>query len=122
MPRRASKKTPVVMSGYLYTDDPLTTGIVLDSPAWLAWLEANAAPSFYYQGAAAGLTVRHEVKQRGSSYWVAYRFSQGKLHKVYLGAACRVTRSALEAALATLMVSQTDPTHSADCTPSSGNR
>lgn len=120
MPRRASKKTPVVISGYLYTDDPLTTGIVLDSPAWLAWLEAQATASFYYQGPGGGLTVRREVKQRGGWYWVAYRFSQGKLHKVYLGATRRVTRLALEAALTTLMANPTDPGHSSDRTPSSG--
>lgn len=114
MPRHASKKTPVVVSGYLYTDDPQTTGIILDSPAWLAWLESKVAPSFYYQGPQAGCTVRREVKQRGGWYFVAYRFSQRKLHKVYLGAAPCVTRSALESALSTLLSRDILAAHSPD--------
>ena len=116
MPRHASKKTPLVLSGYLYTDDPHTTGIVLDSPAWVAWLESKAAPSFYYQGPTAGCTVRREVKQRGGWYWVAYHFAKGKLHKVYLGTARSVTRSILDAALSTLLAD--DQLHA----PSPGHR
>jgi LuxR family maltose regulon positive regulatory protein len=93
----------VVISGYLYTDDPQTTGIALDSPAWWAWLESNAAPSFYYQTPLAGCTLRREVKQRGGCYWVAYRCSHRTLHKVYLGPARSITRLALDAALLTLL-------------------
>lgn len=109
MPRRASKKTPVVISGYLYTDDLETTGTVLDSPAWLAWLESNVASSFYYQTPTAGCTVRRELKQRGGSYWVAYRYAHHKLLKVYLGPARAVTRAALETALLSLLTRTASP-------------
>jgi LuxR family transcriptional regulator, maltose regulon positive regulatory protein len=119
MARRASKKTPLVVSGYLYTDDPLTTGLVLDSPAWFVWLEAGATASFYYQGAVGGLTVRRERKQRGGWYWVAYHSSQGKLHKIYLGPAHAVTRAALETALVRLMASPIQPTQAAPCSTTS---
>jgi LuxR family maltose regulon positive regulatory protein len=119
MSRRASKKTPVVVSGYLYTDDPLTTGLVLDSPAWFGWLETLATVSFYYQGASGGLTVRRERKQRGGWYWVAYHSSQGKLRKVYLGPAHGITRAALEAALVRLTASSIQPTQAANGSTSS---
>ena len=68
MARRASKKTPVVISHYLYTNDPVTTGIALDTPGWFAWLKAQTTVSFYYQGAQTGITVRREAKQRGRQY------------------------------------------------------
>ncbi|MBI1794475.1 MAG: hypothetical protein HYR70_09805 [Chloroflexi bacterium] len=119
MPRHASKKTPMVVGGYLYTDDPLTTGLVLDSTAWFVWLEAQATSSFYYQGAGGGLTVRRERKQRGGCYWVAYHSAQGKLRKVYLGQALAVTRAALEAALVRLMASPIQPTQAATCSTTS---
>jgi LuxR family maltose regulon positive regulatory protein len=111
MPRGASKKTPLVISGYLYTEDPQTTGTALDTPAWLAWLESTVALSFYYQAPTAGCTVRREVKQRGGTYWVAYRCVHRQLHKVYLGPARAVTRAALDAALLTLLARTGSPDH-----------
>jgi len=119
MPRRASKKTPIVVSGYLDTDDPLTTGLVLDSPAWFVWLEAGATISFYYQGARGGLTVRRERKQRGGWYWVAYHSSQGKLRKIYLGPAHAITRATLESALVRLTARPRQPTQAANCSTTS---
>ena len=102
MPRRASKKTPVVISNYLYTDDPVTTGIALDTPEWFAWLETQTTVSFYYQGAQTGITVRREAKQRGGQYWVAYRWVSGRLRKMYLGTAKNVTKASLAVTLNTL--------------------
>ena len=102
MPRSASKKTPIVLNSILYTNDPLTTGIALDSPSGFIWLEAETTTSFYFQKGDFGMTVRREIRQRGSRYWLAYRFSQGKLHKVYLGTAQKVNRMSLEAGLTRL--------------------
>ncbi len=102
MPRGASKKTPVVLNSILFTNDPLTTGIALDSSSWFMWLEGETTTSFYFQAGDFGMTVRREIRQRGSRYWLAYRFSQGKLHKVYLGTAPKVNRTSLEAGLSLL--------------------
>jgi hypothetical protein len=72
--------------------------IRLDTPAWAQWLEAETTRSFAYPlfDRAAGwitgfMTVRKERKQRGSSYWVAYRRSDGQLRKIYLGRSPQVT-------------------------------
>jgi LuxR family maltose regulon positive regulatory protein len=88
----------------LYTNNPLTTGLALDSPAWFIWLEAETTTSFYFQDGDFGMTVRRESRQRGSRYWLAYHFSQGKLHKVYLGTTPKVNRTSLEAGLTLLTV------------------
>ncbi len=61
MPRRASRKTPLVLSGYLYTDDAFT-GTRLDLPAWFAWL--STATTFYYDGRRGTFTTRCERRQR----------------------------------------------------------
>ena len=102
MSRGASKKTPVILNNILYTNNPLTTGIALDSPAWFIWLEAETTTSFYFQNRNFGMTVRRESRQRGSRYWLAYHFSQGRLHKVYLGTGQKVNRASLEAGLTRL--------------------
>ena len=102
MPRRASKKTPVVISNHLYTNDPATTDIALDTAEWFAWLETQTTVSFYYQSAQTGITVRREAKQRGGQYWVAYRWVSGRLRKMYLGTAKNVTKASLAVTLNTL--------------------
>lgn len=72
--------------------------IRLDTLAWAQWLEAPTTRSFAYPlfDRAAGwitgfMTVRKEQRQRGSSYWVAYRRSDGQLRKIYLGRSPQVT-------------------------------
>jgi hypothetical protein len=72
--------------------------IRLDTPAWAQWLETETTRSFAYPlfdraaGWIAGfMTVRKEQRQRGSSYWVAYRRSDGQLRKIYLGRSPQVT-------------------------------
>ncbi len=44
--------------------------------------------------------MRKERRQRGGSYWVAYRRGNGRVHKIYLGMASAVTRQRLEAVAA----------------------
>ncbi len=93
MPRRASRKTPLVLSGYLYTDDAFT-GTRLDSPAWCAWL--STATTFYYDGRRGTFTARCERRQRGDRYWTAYRRQRGVLRRVYLGKTDLLTAQRLE--------------------------
>jgi len=66
--------------------------IELDTPEWRAWLEQPTSSSFAYPiydeqaGYIEGfMTVRKERRVRGGEYWVAYRRSGGRLHKLYLG-------------------------------------
>lgn len=94
MSRKSSISTPTVISGYLYTNDPATTGIKLDSPNWLAWLEENA--SFYFEHEAAGFSVRRQ-KHRKGYYWYGYKRISGRLYKLYLGMQSAVTPEKLAA-------------------------
>jgi hypothetical protein len=81
--------------------------IRLDTPAWTQWLETETTRSFAYPlfdraaGWIAGfMTVRKERRARGSSDWVAYRRSDGQLHKIYLGRSPQVTGLRLAAVAA----------------------
>ena len=68
---------------------------VLDLPAGsLAWLQE--VPSFAFAGQRGAYTARQETKQRGESYWYAYRKRGGKLTKAYLGKAPDLTLARLE--------------------------
>ena len=86
MPRKSSKNTPVILSGVLYTNDE-HTGLRVGSTAWWSWLQ-NAA-RFYYQ-TETPFTARPEKRRQGI-FWYAYRRSQGKLYKMYLGAPHQLT-------------------------------
>lgn len=66
-----------------------------ESQEWFAWLAG--IPSFAFLGRAGRFTARRETKQRGESYWVAYRRADGKLRKHYLGRTCDLTVEKLEA-------------------------
>ncbi len=66
-----------------------------EGPAWFAWLEEVS--SFAFQGQVGSFTARKERKQRGTSYWSAYRKTQGKLAKKYLGKSSDLTLAHLEA-------------------------
>ena len=63
-------------------------------PAWFAWLDAVS--SFAFQGQGGSFTVRKETKQRGAGYWYAYRKTQGKLAKKYLGKTASLSLVRLE--------------------------
>jgi hypothetical protein len=71
-----------------------------DSPEWFAWLaQLN---SFHFQGKGGHFTARQERKQRGETYWYAYR----KAHKIrlkrYLGTTAKLTLAHLEQAACAL--------------------
>ena len=87
--------------------DPAHPGrcIDLDSAAWFVWLEAVETTRFTYaledaaQGYIVGwMTVRKERRQRGGTYWTAYRRAGQRVRKVYLGNSAQVTRARLKEA------------------------
>ncbi len=110
-----SEKTPRVweVQGYgaergrrAILSDPSEPGpdIMLDSPAWFAWLEAPTTTRFSYPlfDPAAGyimgfMTVRKEQRKRGTSYWSVYRRCQGRVQRVYLGRSVTLTDARLNA-------------------------
>ena len=78
--------------------------LVLDTPAWSAWLDDPGTRSFAFpvydpvQGYIAGfMTVRKEPRQRGSAYWSAYWRVGGQVRKAYVGASGAVTAARLQA-------------------------
>ena len=99
-----SRSTPTVADGVLFDPARPDRLIRLDSPAWRTWLEAPTTTGFAYPlfdpaiGYSLGvMTVRKERRQRGGSYWLAYRRVGGRLCKVYLGGAPAVTAPRLQA-------------------------
>jgi LuxR family maltose regulon positive regulatory protein len=85
--------------------DPAQPGraIWLDSTAWFTWLEAAETTRFTYAlddpalGYIVGwMTVRKERRQRGGTYWTAYRRVGQRVRKIYLGPSQRVTRARLK--------------------------
>ncbi len=86
------------MSGYLYTHDAYT-GTAVNTPTWFVWL--SFGQTFYYQAQLGSFTARHE-KRRNGSFWYAFRRSQGKLRKVYLGRSTHLTQAVLSRATALL--------------------
>ena len=93
-----AQRIPHVANGVLHANEPLgVASIVVDSPAWFAWLEDPATRSFSFEGPSGTLTARRE-RRTGSleGYWTAYRKQGGKLRKVYLGKAANVTVERLD--------------------------
>ena len=95
---------PLLEDGRLYDERHPGAVIVVDTPAWFAWLEAGSSTRFRYAlfdpavGYSTGfMTVRKEARRRGGVYWTAYRRARGggKVRKVYLGRAVQVTQARL---------------------------
>jgi LuxR family maltose regulon positive regulatory protein len=77
-------KTPLVEAGLLR--EPASASIIpLDSAEWFDWVADERHCSFHFRHADGEFTARKESKQRGSSYWIAYRQVHNKLYKRYLG-------------------------------------
>ena len=101
--RKLNNSMPLVISGYLYTNDPETTGTRLTDPAWPAWLETASA--FYYEAWTDGsFSARsqkaHDQDGTPGAYWYAYKRVKGKLLKRYLGTGRALTRERLDAVAA----------------------
>jgi hypothetical protein len=103
-------------SAYAYLEDSPDERVVLDTPAWVGWLEAPTTASFAYpvfdpcRGYIVGvMTVRKEGRQRGGFYWSAYRRQGGRVRKVYLGPATALTRARLDEVARSFIADQTPP-------------
>ena len=70
--------------------------IKLDSKNWFEWLELEETRSFAFEGQHGYFTARKESKARGTEYWYAYRWLNGKTRKAYLGASSNLTREKLD--------------------------
>src|SRR6516164_2720195 len=76
-----------------------------EGPAWFAWLDEVS--SFAFHGQRGSYTARKESKQRGAGYWYAYRKTQGKLVKKYLGKTADLTLARLEEVAGVLHAART---------------
>ena len=99
-----AQRIPHVADGVLYVQEPPgAPQVALGSPVWTAWLEDRATHSFSFEGPSGIFTARKE-RRSGSNeeYWSAYRKQGGKLRKVYLGKAEKLTLARLNEAAARL--------------------
>jgi LuxR family maltose regulon positive regulatory protein len=76
-----------------------------EGPAWFSWLDEVS--SFAFHGQRGSYTARKESKQRGAGYWYAYRKTQGKLAKKYLGKTADLTLARLEEVAGVLHAART---------------
>jgi len=65
-----------------------------DTSEWFAWLAT--IPSFHFQGKAGQFSARQERKERGTTYWYAYRKVHNQRLKRYLGTTATLTLAKLE--------------------------
>jgi LuxR family maltose regulon positive regulatory protein len=82
---------PAVMEEMFYPAEGAVP-IVIETAPWFAWLGEHTA--FTYQDADFRFTARREQRP-GGMYWYAYRRTQGKLLKRYLGRGDDLTRQRL---------------------------
>jgi LuxR family transcriptional regulator, maltose regulon positive regulatory protein len=103
-----SRHTPLIVNGCL-SEPALSTHVMLDTPAWHAWLADAKHTSFHFRDPAGEFTARKERKQRGTDYWVAYRQAHNHLYKRYLGKAESLTLAHLIDVAAALAAACTAP-------------
>src|SRR5437660_12088837 len=77
------------------------SSIRVGSAAWYGWLANEQNKSFSFRNYLGTFTDRRE-QQRNGWYWYAYRRSEGKLRKVYLGKTEELTIERLNAVMAAL--------------------
>lgn len=85
--------TPWVRDGALVDEQP--NKVVIDTPAWFAWLDQTTSFCFSCPSHWIRLTVRRE-KRRGKFYWYAYTKVASKLHNKYVGKTPQVTQLRLQ--------------------------
>lgn len=99
MARGSNKNMPAVMWGTLYTDDD-DTGITCGSVKWFEWLGRSAR--FNFTDVQGTFTARVE-KRRNGLFWYAYKTTNGKTHKIYLGGTSSLTKECLQLAASKLV-------------------
>jgi hypothetical protein len=100
MPARGvsvARTTPRVDNGVLVYQVGMQMETVQDgSEAWQCWLDNMRTTTFRFVHRLGTFTARKEQRQRGGSYWYAYRKQGGRLRKGYLGRAEELTLPRLE--------------------------
>ncbi len=76
-----TSKQPYIDADLLFM--PTAAPIVLDSPAWHAWLQTAAPPVLHVHTEYGQLSLRQQVQHR-TSYWFALKRYQKQLHKIYV--------------------------------------
>src|SRR5215204_1855873 len=98
-----ARRIPLVTAeGIRVLEPPGEPTITVDSPGWTTWLRDPATRSFSFRGSSGTFTARKERRSGGDEYWSAYRKLGGKLRKVYLGKAEKLTLARLEDAATVL--------------------
>ena len=104
-----ARRIPHVADGALYViEAPGGPEITVGSPSWIGWLRDPATRSFSFRSPSGTFTARKEHRVHGDEYWSAYRKRGGRLRKVYLGKAEKLTLERLEDAAAVLASSDDD--------------
>ena len=117
-----TQRIPHVADGVLHAREPPgAPKIAVDSPAWTAWLADPATRSFSFRGPSGTFTARKERRSGEGEYWTAYRKRDGRLNKVYLGKAQRLTLLRLNDAAASLAGLGGAPTRSLSSVPTASD-
>ena len=87
-----ARTTPQVRNGVLvYHGETQLETVPVGSAAWRRWLDDARTTTFRVNHPLGSFTARKEQRQRGGSYWYAYRKQGGRRHKGYLGRAEELT-------------------------------
>lgn len=88
-------KYVVQEDAHVYTEPSPVPLLMVDTPAWYAWIEEIG--QFTFQSRYGTFSARKErlANGRGGSYWRAYRKKQGRLYRVYLGKSEQLTMARL---------------------------
>ncbi|GHO70410.1 hypothetical protein KSC_093020 [Ktedonobacter sp. SOSP1-52] len=83
-----ARSTPTVSDATLFVrEEAQGISIAVGSERWFEWLEQQTSTIFSFQALHGSYTARKERigNHRGGWYWKAYRKSEGKLYRAYLG-------------------------------------
>jgi hypothetical protein len=93
-PRQSPNKATPCLDGGVLTDGEAS--ISLESPEWLMWL-ATAKRFALRTSTNGNVLFRKEARERGGSYWSAYRRVGGQTYQVYVGKDAELNQATLHA-------------------------